>query len=45
MMSPTTEVYASKTAYIAGETFTLAECAFSPLLTYMVHRSFKVGKA
>ena len=35
------EVYASRTAFIAGESFSLADCAFFPLLAYMVHRGFK----
>ncbi|KAJ6577407.1 hypothetical protein B0H19DRAFT_931912 [Mycena capillaripes] len=34
------EVYASRTAYIAGDEFGLADCAFFPLLGYMVHRGF-----
>ncbi|KAJ7039613.1 hypothetical protein C8F04DRAFT_1209037 [Mycena alexandri] len=34
------EVYANKSTYIAGEEFGLADCAFSPLLGYMVHRGF-----
>lgn len=34
------EVYAAKTAYIAGDKFGLADCAFFPLLGYMVHRGF-----
>ncbi|KAJ7746390.1 hypothetical protein B0H16DRAFT_1321171 [Mycena metata] len=34
------EVYASRSAYIAGEEFGLADCAFFPLLGYMVHRGF-----
>lgn len=34
------EVYASKTQFIAGTDFTLADCAFFPLLGYMVHRGF-----
>lgn len=34
------EVYASKSDFIAGDTFTLADCAFFPLLGYMVHRGF-----
>lgn len=35
------EVYASRTAFIAGEVFSLADCAFFPLLAYMVHRGFR----
>lgn len=34
------EIYASRSAYIAGEEFGLADCAFFPLLGYMVHRGF-----
>ncbi|KAJ7510447.1 hypothetical protein B0H11DRAFT_1959102, partial [Mycena galericulata] len=34
------EVYASRSAYIAGDEFGLADCAFFPLLAYMVHRGF-----
>ncbi|KAJ7454742.1 Isochorismatase-like protein [Mycena latifolia] len=34
------EVYASRSAYIAGDEFGLADCAFFPLLGYMVHRGF-----
>ncbi|KAF7330287.1 hypothetical protein MVEN_02466600 [Mycena venus] len=34
------EVYASKSAYIAGDEFSLVDCAFFPLLGYMVHRGF-----
>ena len=35
------EVYAAKTQFIAGDAFTLADCAFFPFLGYMVHRGFK----
>ena len=35
------EVYASRTRYIGGEEFSLADCALFPLLAYMVHRGFK----
>lgn len=35
------EVYAEKTAFIAGDEFGLADCAFFPLLAYMVHRGFE----
>ncbi|KAJ7190755.1 hypothetical protein GGX14DRAFT_381832 [Mycena pura] len=34
------EVYASGSAYIAGDEFGLTDCAFFPLLGYMVHRGF-----
>jgi glutathione S-transferase len=34
------EVYASQTTHIAGDEFGLADCAFFPLLGYMVHRGF-----
>ncbi|KAF8207127.1 hypothetical protein K438DRAFT_1576589 [Mycena galopus ATCC 62051] len=34
------EVYAKQSAYIAGDEFSLADCAFFPLLGYMVHRGF-----
>lgn len=34
------ETYAQKTDFIAGNTFSLADCAFFPLLGYMVHRGF-----
>lgn len=32
------EAYASKSTYIAGHEFGLADCAFYPLLAYMVRR-------
>ncbi|KAF7327476.1 Rheb-like protein [Mycena kentingensis (nom. inval.)] len=35
------EAYASEALYIAGDTFSLADCAFFPLLGYMVHRGFE----
>ncbi|KAJ7678479.1 Isochorismatase-like protein, partial [Mycena rosella] len=35
------EAYASRSAYIAGDEFGLADCAFFPLLGYMVHRGFE----
>ncbi|KAJ6468408.1 hypothetical protein C8R45DRAFT_837779 [Mycena sanguinolenta] len=34
------EVYATRSLYIAGDEFGLADCAFYPLLGYMVHRGF-----
>jgi len=34
------EVYAGKTTFIGGDQFGLADCAFFPLLAYMVHRGF-----
>lgn len=34
------EFYAGKTSYIADDDFGLADCAFFPLLGYMVHRGF-----
>ncbi|KAF7375195.1 hypothetical protein MSAN_00406100 [Mycena sanguinolenta] len=34
------EVYATQSAYIAGDEFGLADCAFFPLLGYMLHRGF-----
>ena len=35
------EVYAAQTDFIAGEAFGLADCAFFPILAYMVHRGFE----
>jgi glutathione S-transferase len=35
------EVYATKTSFIAGDEFGLADCAFFPCLSYMVHRGFE----
>lgn len=34
------DVYASQSAFIAGDIFGLADCAFFPLLAYMIHRGF-----
>ncbi|KAG5653379.1 hypothetical protein H0H81_000766 [Sphagnurus paluster] len=34
------EAYAGQAAFIAGETFGLADCALFPILAYMVHRGF-----
>ncbi|KAJ7841319.1 Isochorismatase-like protein [Mycena olivaceomarginata] len=34
------EVYATGSAYIAGDEFGLADCAFFPQLAYMLHRGF-----
>ncbi|KAG6909969.1 hypothetical protein DXG01_014238 [Tephrocybe rancida] len=34
------ETYAEKTAFIAGDGFGLADCAFFPILAYIVHRGF-----
>ncbi|KAJ7758857.1 hypothetical protein DFH07DRAFT_741508, partial [Mycena maculata] len=33
-------VYASRSTYISGDSFGLADCALYPLLGYMVHRGF-----
>ncbi|KAJ6570152.1 Isochorismatase-like protein [Mycena vulgaris] len=38
------EIYASRSAYIAGNEFGLADCAFFPLLGCMVHRGFDWGR-
>ncbi|KAG6835648.1 hypothetical protein H0H93_016144 [Arthromyces matolae] len=35
------ETYAKKSAFIAGDEFGLADCAFFPILAYMVHRGFE----
>jgi glutathione S-transferase len=35
------EVYAARGDFIAGNTFGLADCAFYPILAYMVHRGFE----
>ncbi|KAG6817151.1 hypothetical protein H0H87_012112 [Tephrocybe sp. NHM501043] len=35
------EVYAGRTVFIAGDDFGLADCAFFPILAYMVHRGFE----
>ncbi|RDB26280.1 Glutathione S-transferase A [Hypsizygus marmoreus] len=35
------EVYAAKTEFIAEEVFGLADCAFFPMLAYIVHRGFE----
>lgn len=34
------ERYAAASTYIAGDEFTLADCAFFPILAYMLHRGF-----
>lgn len=39
------ERYASEGAYIAGADFTLADCAFYPILAYMMHRGFALDRA
>ncbi|KAF7312131.1 hypothetical protein MIND_00225500 [Mycena indigotica] len=35
------ETYAKQTLFISGNEFGLADCAFFPLLAYMVHRGFE----
>ncbi|KAF8072003.1 Isochorismatase-like protein [Lyophyllum atratum] len=35
------EAYTGSTAFIDGEEFGLADCAFFPILAYMVHRGFE----
>jgi glutathione S-transferase len=35
------EVYAAQAEFIAGKAFGLADCAFFPILAYMVHRGFE----
>ncbi|KAG6830654.1 hypothetical protein H0H92_015551 [Tricholoma furcatifolium] len=34
------ETYAAKTTFIAGDEFGLADCAFFPIVAYIVHRGF-----
>jgi len=38
------EVYAKENDFVSGEKFGLADCAFYPILAYMVHRGLDLRK-
>ncbi len=39
------EMYLRKTTFIACDKFTLADCAFYPVITYMIHRELNIDKS
>jgi glutathione S-transferase/nicotinamidase-related amidase len=38
------EMYLTKTKFIACDTFTLADCAFYPVMAYLIHRGLNIDK-
>ena len=38
------EMYLTKTAFVACNTFTLADCAFYPVVAYLIHRGLTIDK-
>ncbi|CAF0886763.1 unnamed protein product [Didymodactylos carnosus] len=38
------ETYATKSMFIACDQFTLADCAFYPVVTYLIHRGLSIDK-